>query len=122
MGLNFISEFFVSLTALSTLVSIASEGVAKIVLQIWNYTIKGWQASVLALLSSFAVIGVGSALNFGMFGIEDFSPVNDLLTTLIMGVGIWISAKGIFSLAVLQQVLTFFKFKVPTVPQPPDNG
>lgn len=108
-----LSTFFVSLLALSTLATILSEGIAKVVLQIFKYTIEGWKASVLALVSSFVAVGIGAFANLGMFGIEDFSPFSDLLTTGIMGVGIWIAAKGVFSFEVLQAILSFFKIKVP---------
>ena len=108
-----IGTFFVSLLALSTLASIMSEGIAKIVLQLFKYAIEGWKASVLALVSSFVAVGIGAFANLGMFGIEDFSPFSDLVTTGIMGVGIWIAAKGVFSFEVLQSILSFLKIKVP---------
>jgi len=108
-----LSTFFLSLFAISTLATIISEGIGKIVLQLFKYAIEGWKASVLALISSFIAVGIGAFANLGMFGIEDFSPFSDLVLTGIMGVGIWVAAKGIFSFEVLQSILTFLKIKVP---------
>lgn len=120
--MDFMTQFFGSLLALATLASIFSEGLSKLILQIWNVTLSGWKASGLALLSSFIAVGVGAFANIGMFGLEDFSPFADWQLTLIMGIGIWISAKGVFSLEVLQQILAFLKIKVPAPTTPPDNG
>lgn len=109
-----LQTFFLSLVALAGLATIISEGIGKILLQLLKYTINGWKASALALLSSFIAVGIGAFANLGMFGIENFAPFSDLALTGIMGLGIWVASKGIFSFAVLQSILKVFKIKVPT--------